>query len=89
MKHKKTNPRSRPATWADVERAKKETTAQSCKFAWAILFTVLLDKEQATPETLQRIWREVESLSDSVAEGRVSVADLICVLREEYGVILE
>ena len=72
-----------------MERAKRETMAQSCKYAWAIMFSVLMDKEHATPEILQRVWGEVDALADSVSEGRVSIADLICVLREEYGVMLE
>lgn len=84
----KPNPRRRPATWADVDRAKRETMAQSCRYAWAIMFTVLMDKEHATPEILQRVWAEVDNLADSVAKGRVSIADLICTLREEYGVML-
>ena len=52
------------------------------------MFTVLLDKEHATPEILQRVWAEVDNLADSVTKGRVSIADLICTLREEYGVML-
>ena len=52
------------------------------------MFTVRLDKEHATPEILQRVWAEVDNLADSVAQGRVSIADLICTLREEYGVML-
>lgn len=86
---KKVNPRRRPATQADVARAKKEAMEQSCKYAWAIMFTVLVDKENATPEILQRVWAEVNSLADEVAEGRVSIADLICTLKEESGIILK
>lgn len=45
---------------------------------------MLLDKERADKETLQRVWGEVESLSDSVAKGYASISDLMRVLREEY-----
>jgi propanediol dehydratase large subunit len=85
----KVNPRRKPATQADVERAKRLAVREAARYAWAIVFTVLMDKEHATPEILQRVWSEVDSLSDEIAEGRVSVADLICVLREEYGIELE
>lgn len=54
---------------ADVQRAKD---------------TALLDKEGMEAEQLQRIWREVEALSESVRDGYVSAPDLIRVLREEY-----
>ncbi len=85
----KVNPRRKPATQADVERAKRLAVQEATRYAWAIVFTVLMDKEHATPEILQRVWSEVDGLSEEIANGRISVADLICVLREEYGIELE
>lgn len=68
----------------DVQRAKDTATADACRVTLAIFFTALLDKEGMGAEQLQRIWREVESLSESVRDGYVSAPDLIRVLREEY-----
>lgn len=82
----KTNPRRRPATQADVERAKKAAQGEAISLAMTIMFTVLLDKEGFTQEDLQRLWREVNDLSDSIAQGYVSAADLRNVLRREYSV---
>ena len=59
---RKTNPRRKPATQADVKRAKDKATSDACRACMAIFFTVLLDKERADKETLQRVWGEVESL---------------------------
>lgn len=81
---RKTNPRRKPATQADVKRAKDKATSDACRACMAIFFTVLLDKERADKETLQRVWGEVESLSDSVAKGYVSISDLMRVLHDEY-----
>lgn len=81
---KKVNPRRRPATQADVERAKNEATASACRVTLVIFFTAMLDKEGIDAEQLQRIWREVEALSESVRDGYVSALDLIRVLRDEY-----
>lgn len=81
---KRINPRRRPATMADVQRAKDTATADACRVTLAIFFTALLDKEGMDAEQLQRIWREVERLSESVRDGYVSAPDLIRVLREEY-----
>lgn len=81
---KRINPRRRPATQADVQRAKDTATADACRVTLAIFFTALLDKEGMGAEQLQRIWREVEALSESVRDGYVSAPDLIRVLREEY-----
>ena len=56
---KRINPRRRPATQADVQRAKDTATADACRVTLAIFFTSLLDKEGMDAEQLQRIWREV------------------------------
>lgn len=69
---------------ADVQRAKDEATASACRVTLAIFFTALLDKEGLSAAQLQRIWCEVEALSESVREGYVSAPDLIRVLRDEY-----
>jgi hypothetical protein len=47
--------------------------------------TVLVDKFDGGPY-IPDVWREINKLSEEVGEGRVSVADLRCVLREEYGI---
>lgn len=84
----KTNPRRIPCSRADVERAKTQAVQDAIRLAWAIIFTVLLDKEGYGQEGLQRVWHFAEKLSEEVAEGRVSVADLRQVLLEEYGIQL-
>ena len=83
---KRINPRRRPATQADVKRAKDTATVDACRVTLAIFFTALLDKGGMDAEQLQRIWREVEALSESVRDGYVSVPDLTRVLREEYDI---
>lgn len=88
-KSKKPNPRKQPASQADVNRAKREAQNEALKLAWAILFTVLRDKEGYDLEKLRRVWTEVENLSDSIVKGYVSVSDLRNVLKEEAGINLE
>ena len=85
---KKVNPRRIPATHADIQKAKKDATSEAISFAWAILFTVLHDKEGWGKIRLQRLWAEVGDLSDSIAKGYVSVTDLKHTLKEEMGVEL-
>ena len=80
---KKTNPRKRPATMADVERAKNKAYEDSVRAASAIFLTVLLDKFNAE-DHIQDVWHEVCKLSEEVIEGRVSIPDLIHVLEKEY-----
>jgi hypothetical protein len=83
---KKINPRRRPATMQDVERAKKAAQEEAVTNAMAIFFTVLIDKGHAGPERLMRIWRDVNELSDAIIKGYVSVGDLRETLKREYGI---
>ena len=89
MGKKKTNPRKVAATMADVERASKKAKSEAISYAFAIFFTVLLDKENADIECLQRVWGEVNDLSDSIARGYVNVSDLLYTLKTEHGIELE
>ena len=86
---KKVNPRLRPATQADVERAKQEATHLATQRAFILLFNVLRDKEGYDLDGLRRIWNETLDLADSVAKGYCKLSDLNEVLREEEGIRIE
>lgn len=82
---KKTNPRRRPCTEADVNRAREEAVNEAVRYATAIIMTVLVDKYNGA-DYIEDIWHEVQKLSQEVIEHRISVADLIYVLKTEYNV---
>lgn len=82
MQKKKVNPRRRPATLADVQRAKKEAQDFAITATWAIFYTVMRDKEGYGYKRLRRVWDEVNYLSDSIAKGYVNIKDLIGELEE-------
>ena len=86
---KKVNPRRRPATQADVNKAKKEAIDEAVKLAWSIMMTVLVDKEGYDLDDLRRVWDEVNNLSDSVAKGYCTVQDLRQILKLEVGANIE
>lgn len=83
---KRVNPQRRPATAADIKRAKDIAFREAVDFALAILFTVLMDKEGFNKFQLQRTWKETQQLCDSVAQGYVSINDLLRVLDKEYDI---
>lgn len=85
MSKYKSNPRRRPATEADVARAKRQATDDAVRMAWSIFFTVLSDKEGYDLDGLRRVCGHVEALSDSIARGYCSVRDLREILRDEVG----
>ena len=83
---KKINPRRRPATQADIDRAAKVTRDKAVRLTATIFLSVLCDKENADAEIVRRVWNEMNELADSVSQGYVSVSDLADTLRKEYGV---
>ena len=84
-KKKKKNPRNKPMS--SEERLAREHD-RALNTAWSIFFTVLLDKEGYDMLRIKRVWQECEYLSDSIAKGRVNVAELRRVLVDEYGINL-
>ena len=87
-KKKKTNPNRQPVTMADINRAKQKATSELMEYVWSIFFTVLRDKENFSQEDLQRVWLEVEDLTDSISKGYCTVGDIKHILKLEEGVIL-
>jgi len=82
---KKTNPNRRPATQADVERARREGRVDGARFMAATYTMVLRDKKRDTlPEgELLEIWKMVDKLWQEIREGRISYADILHTLEEE------
>lgn len=86
MKNKKVNPRSRPASWADVERAKNTAMNEAISLAIALFLTVMVDKFGYDADSLKAVWDEVNKLSESVTKGYVNLHDLKQVLIDEYDI---
>ena len=82
----KVNPRRLPATQGDVNRAAQRATNDALTASASIFLTILCDKESADAEIIQRVWEEMQALSQSIIDGYVSVADLKDTLSNEYGV---
>lgn len=79
----KTNPRKRPASQEDVDRAWKAGILFGSKYAHVIFLTVLVDKFNGA-EYIGDVWKETQKLSEELQESRISLNDLRNVLREEY-----
>lgn len=85
---KKMNPKRKPASYADVLKAKKDAQEKAIAYTWAIFFTVMRDKEGYGKQRLQRLWQEVNELSDSISKGYVNVHDLMKTLASEANIVL-
>lgn len=82
---KKVNPRKRPLSEADVVRSQDNAV----HLAFAIFLTVLFDYHGFSKDQIQEVWHQSDKLSQEITEGRINIRDLVGVLKEEYGVILE
>lgn len=83
------NPRRKPATQADVKKAKRDAIEQAVIYAWAIMFTALRDKFGWGGIRLRRLWDAVNGLSDGIGQGYIKAEDLIKTLKDEAGITLE
>jgi len=87
MGKRKVNPRNVPVSAADVKKAEARATElaeEKALLMYAALFlTVLLDKYNGA-DYINSVWNDVVKLAEEVSEGRVSVVDLLTVLRDEY-----
>lgn len=84
MGNRKTNPSKKPATQADVNRARREAMR---RLLYLVLF-VLIDKHDAPYEDIQQLAEEINYLADSVTRGYVTWADIERVVTDDYGVAL-
>ena len=88
-KTKKVNPRRKPVSEADLNRAKATASDQAVKLAIAIFLTVLKDRFDFDNDQIKEAWKSMDKLSEEVAEHRISAWDLVGVLNEEYGIDLK
>lgn len=87
-KPKKTNPNKIPVSQADLKKAVAKAQNDALTTAIAIMLTVLCDKEGADAEIMQRVWKEINELSDSVVKGYVKISELVETLETEYQIYI-
>lgn len=88
MKKNKVNPRNKPVSQADLNKAVVQAQEDAITTCIAIMLTVLCDKEGADAEIMQRVWAEINELSDSVAKKYVKISDHVDTLENEYQIYI-
>jgi len=81
----KVNPRKIPRTQADVDKAWDDGVLAGVNNATAIFLTVCADKFGMEDQMIP-LWNEINKLSQSVLERRVSIPDLKRTLLEDYNI---
>lgn len=84
MNKKKINPRRRPASMADVNRAKAEAENRAIKRALLLVLWNLVDKHSVSMEELQQLAQEINYTADSIGKGYLSWNDIERTLYVEY-----
>lgn len=85
---KKINPRKKPLSQADYNRAKKKAEDTALNVALAIILSALLDGKFLTPEQMRPAWEYVNYKADSVARGYANANDMIQALEDEYDIYI-
>ena len=85
---KRTNPHKKPATMADVNRAKNAAMLEAMHRSLLLVLYVLIDKHDAPFEDIQQFAEEINYYADSIARGYVKWKDIEHVVEDEYDVVL-
>ena len=88
MARTKVNPRRRPATAADVARAKEAAVKEAAQAVATIFLSVLRDKKDMSADELQDIWAAVGDRCDSLGQGYCNLSDLRDTLAQEDGIYI-
>ena len=80
----KTNPRRKPATAADVNKARQNGMDFGVEFGINCVLYILKDKHNAPDEDILQLHDEFMYLMDSIVKKYVSYADITKTLSGEY-----
>ena len=80
----KTNPRRKPATAVEVNRARQNGMDFGVEFGINCILYILKDKHDATNADIKQLRDEFMYLMDSIAQKYVSYADITRTLSGEY-----
>lgn len=83
----KVNPRRRPASRAEVEKARKNAVSFGIDATAAVVLLVLHEEFGFGATRLHRCWAKVEDLCMDVSRGTVKVNEIMDVLRDEYKIV--
>ena len=88
MKKEKKNPRSKPATQADVDRAFWLGQDRGLNLAMVIFMYTLCDKHGVTAHQVEALWNEFNYVADSITKDYMTIEDAAKVLLDVHDVDL-
>lgn len=83
-KEKKTNPRKKPASEADVKQAERRGREQGAHLMFTCILISIKDLHFIDNDELASMWQHANMLLEEIAAGHIKLQDLDEVLAEEY-----
>ena len=81
---KKVNPRRRPETAADVQKAYELGKRETIEFALAVSCLSLMDIFSPTDEQMQAFNRKYQQNVSAILDGTIKYAEVLETLKDEY-----
>ena len=85
----KTNPRRRPATQADVEKARLDGREEGFNFTTNVMLFILADRYGWSIEQIDDFVKRFELYCTQIGNRNVKYADIVDTVRKEYGFDVE
>lgn len=84
MARQKVNPRRRPATAADVQKAYDLGKSEAIEFALSVSCLSLMDIFSPTDEQMQAFNRKYQQNVSAIVDGTIKYQDVLDTLKDEY-----
>ena len=81
---KKVNPRRRPATAADVQKAYDLGKSEAIELALSVSCLSLMDIFSPTDEQMQAFNRKYQQNVSAIVDGTIKYQDVLDTLKDEY-----
>jgi len=76
-------------TEGDLKRFKAKAKQNAICATYAVVASAVLKEDLAETEQVATMFRKALALEEEIREGRISTADLVEMVREEYGLLLQ
>ena len=89
MARRRVNPRRKPATEADVERAYNDGCYDGGHVVFACVMLSVKDAGLADNDTLVEVWKHTQMLMEQLRDREIKLKEIDAVLAEEYNIYWE
>ena len=89
MPSNRTNPKKKPATQYDVERARREGRYEGFNGLMSMFLWVTAEDFNFTDSDLEKLQERIMYYCQEIMSGRLKLNDIISALKEEHGITIQ